>query len=172
MESPHQTPPATRLHRVFEVLAAAGVIGCIAPLAFWWNALPRIVPVHFGLDGNPDGYGSRGTFVVVAAVAIILYASLTVLARFPWVFNYPPYAKRERWQVRYATARTLLAGSKAFMTLVFAWTLWGGVQTALGRASGLGPWVIVVIAVYLVGLVGFTIAWSLRLKKLPPVSST
>ena len=27
--------------------------------AFWWGHLPDPMPIHFGPDGRPDGWGSR-----------------------------------------------------------------------------------------------------------------
>lgn len=51
-----------------------GVIG--APLIYLtliWNQLPEIVPTHFGLNGQPDAYGSKWTLIILSAVSIGMY---------------------------------------------------------------------------------------------------
>jgi uncharacterized membrane protein len=51
-----------------------GVIA--APLIYLtiiWNQLPEIVPTHFGLNGQPDAYGSKWTLIILSAISIGVY---------------------------------------------------------------------------------------------------
>lgn len=151
------TPPATPLQRAFEALAALGLVACVLPLAVFWKQLPDIVPVHFGFDGQPDSGGGRGTFVFVAALGVIFYAWFTFLPRIALKLEKDP---RKKTPLMVARLGTLLAGIKAFSTLIIAWTLWGAIQVSLGRADGLGTWVVPVIFAFVVILVVVAIRWA------------
>lgn len=51
-----------------------GVIGApLLYLALIWNQLPETVPTHFGLNGQPDAYGSKWTLIILSAVSIGMY---------------------------------------------------------------------------------------------------
>ena len=43
-----------------------------------WNLLPESIPIHFDLKGNPNGYGSRWTYVVMP---VGLYFLMLVLPK-------------------------------------------------------------------------------------------
>ena len=160
-----QLPPAGTLHRIFEVVAAVGVVACVGSLAISWEDLPPRVPVHFAWDGRPDGIGSRGVLVFVASVGVLVYALLTVLTRFPWKFSYPGGFPEADVTAAYTTARTLVTCCKAFSTAVFAWTVWRSIQTALGRADGLGVLFGPVVVVFAIGLLVFQLRWTRRLRR-------
>ncbi len=57
-------------------MARAGALSSIVAtllLTVWaLVALPDRVPVHFGLDGTPDRWGSRGELLVLAGVVVVL----------------------------------------------------------------------------------------------------
>lgn len=60
------------------------IIVCIVPVAYlaWvWNNLPiDNIPVHWGLDGNPNGYGNRDTLlytsILLSGISILVYLLL------------------------------------------------------------------------------------------------
>lgn len=53
------------------------IVSCLLSLApLWiglllWNRLPQQVPLHFGVNGEPDGYGSKLFFVIVIPVVFL-----------------------------------------------------------------------------------------------------
>src|SRR6185437_4166893 len=49
-------------------------------LFYAWNTLPDIVPTHFGIDGQPNGWSSRTTLIyLVAGLGIGIYTLLTII---------------------------------------------------------------------------------------------
>lgn len=48
-----------------------------------WNHLPDIMPVHFGIDGNPDNYGAKGINVILLPLILLFVNIIEHLA-----FNY------------------------------------------------------------------------------------
>ena len=59
-------------------------------LAMSWNLLPESMPIHFDASGQPNGYGSRWTYVFLP---VGLYVMMLVL---PWIdpkkANYPVFS--------------------------------------------------------------------------------
>lgn len=45
-------------------------IGALIVLLAIYPKLPRIVPMHWGIDGNIDGYGGKGNLFVLYAVSV------------------------------------------------------------------------------------------------------
>jgi hypothetical protein len=109
--------------RVLELISLGALILVWAVVALTWHELPAQIPRHFGLNGEPDGWGSRPTFLVLPAVALLTY-----LTRAP---RRAPSVTRE-----------FLAVLRAVVLLGIAWATVGGVRIAGGRADGLGGWLV------------------------------
>ena len=51
--------------------------------------LPDRIPTHFDLAGNANGWGSPQVLWLFPGFGTVLYAGMTIVARFPEAFNYP-----------------------------------------------------------------------------------
>lgn len=88
-----------------------------------WSGLPSSLPMHWGLDGRPDGYGSRGTVVLlVVALAVV-----------PLVFAAAVHLRHRRSFNRVA-ASALSLGLAVISFAVVGQTLW-----TVDGGSGLWP---------------------------------
>jgi uncharacterized membrane protein len=119
------------------------------------HPLPDRIPVHFNAAGQPNGWGSPGALLFLPILAAGLYLLLTVIARFPSLFNYPVKvtdANRSRLE---PLGQGLLAWIKAEILLLFVWIEFGWVQAIRGpmRAFGMTPIVVsgAALAVTLIG---------------------
>lgn len=130
--------PLTKIEWGMEAIALIGVVCAVALAAFHWPALPERLPHHFNAAGKPDAWGSKESMLALPAVALLLYAVLSVLSRFPHRYNYLWPITPENARAQYLLARQLLAAIKAVEVWTFAWILWGTIRTALGSAGGLG----------------------------------
>ncbi|MHB9149410.1 MAG: DUF1648 domain-containing protein [Thermoleophilia bacterium] len=70
-------------------LAHAGAVVAVGIVAAAWTSLPARVPLHFAVDGTPDGWGDRWTVWVLPAVAVVMNIGPAVLERYPRIYNYP-----------------------------------------------------------------------------------
>src|SRR5690606_39344895 len=65
----------------------------LAMSAWLWPSLPEPIPVHFGLDGTPDRWGSRATWWLLPGLAVFLTVFLGALGRWstsrPHLVNLP-----------------------------------------------------------------------------------
>ncbi|AKA34393.1 DUF1648 domain-containing protein [Flagellimonas lutaonensis] len=62
----------------------------ITVLSFY-ATLPKTIPIHFNLMGEPDAYGHKSTLWIIPVLNLILYYGMTQLVTKlkPWKFNYP-----------------------------------------------------------------------------------
>jgi len=126
------------------------------------NPLPDRIPTHFDLSGNPDGWGSPSVLLVLPVIALVLYLVITLVARFPSVFNYPVRVTEENRARLEELALTMIAWLKVELVCLFTglqWVIIAAVRNGRGRLSpSLGPVVLVVIF----GTVGWYIVAMFR----------
>ncbi len=74
--------PAQGARRGGVPVLAAGIL-----LPMTYPGLPETVPTHFGVGGQPDGWGPKSSIFVVFGVLAVMMVGISVLSRFPRVFN-------------------------------------------------------------------------------------
>jgi uncharacterized membrane protein len=130
--------PLSQMEIFLELTALLGIIFNLLIIWKWWPQVPTIVPTHFGPAGIADAWGSKESLFLLPAVAVGLYLLMTVLARFPNLYNYPWRITEQNSVIQYYLARALLAWLKTEIIWMFAWINYQTIQTALGKAAGLG----------------------------------
>ncbi len=69
----------------FNTLDAAAIAIWLLPaayLAYIYPNLPLSVPLHFGIDGKPDGFGDKNDLVKMIAILMITVVGLYLLLKF------------------------------------------------------------------------------------------
>lgn len=161
---PKIKPVFTSGDRMIELLSVV-VLGMIWVLViFYFAKLPDTVPVHFDAQGQPDAYGSKTTIVVLPVIAVMLFAGMTILNRYPHIFNYPVKITPENARRQYSIATRLVRILKLVVMFVFLIVGYLTIRTALGHASGLGVWFIPVFLVLINVPLGYYIILALRKK--------
>lgn len=145
--------PRTGSEVMAEVLAFAITMGGLAYSLAAWSRLPARVPTHFDLGGRVDGYGSRDSFLFLPLISVGLWALLTVVARFPRLFNYPVRMTAAEVPGQFRLARWFLSWLKAVIALIFALTQFTIVQMAM-RPEGGGRWMAALLMLVVAGEVG------------------
>ena len=121
-----------------EALTLLAVLGPIAYLCLYWQSIPAILPTHFGLDGQPNGYSSKSFVWITVAVSIGMYVFLSVIARYPKSFNLPaPVGDPDRPRCE-ALGVELLAWLRLEVACLFAYIPWSTVRVATHQSTGLG----------------------------------
>lgn len=137
---PVLTLPRTRLDAILEGLAVLGLLVMTILPAYYWSVLPPAVPMHFGVAGAPDAWGSKWLVLLPLAVGAVLSGLIAVTNRYPHLFNYPWPITEKNAPEQYRLARSLMTALKAEMVWLFAFIEWCMIRTALGARHGLGPW--------------------------------
>ena len=75
--------PRSPLENVTEVLAVLGILAHVLILVYYWPALPDVIPTHFGISGEADGWGSKNNLFGLLGASVFIYVMMTVLNFFP-----------------------------------------------------------------------------------------
>src|SRR5699024_4176140 len=98
----------------------------------------------------------------IPVIAVAMWISMTVLEKYPHVYNYSNLTK-ENVKAQYINARTMLNVIKNTITILFAYITWKDIQVSLGRAETIGVWFIPFFFIVILGPMIFFIIRSSRL---------
>ncbi|MCO6498233.1 MAG: DUF1648 domain-containing protein [Chitinophagaceae bacterium] len=126
--------------KVLEYTGWAFLILCWIYVFMTFGQLPEAIPTHFGISGEPDGYGSRNMIFLLPAIATVLFIGLTVLTRFPHKFNYLSRITEQNAITRYTFAVRLIRFLKWAIVVLFTFITYQTIETAKGRSTGMGEW--------------------------------
>lgn len=106
--------------------------------AFYYDKLPSTIPTHFGALGKPDQWGGKMSLIPLPIIITLMYALLTGLIRVPHIYNYPRPITPENAERQYGNAVALIYWLRASVVWIFLYIEWITIQTALGKAHGMG----------------------------------
>lgn len=139
-EGPEIKLDLTNTDKIFEIL------GWISLVAVWvftitnYNNLPDIIPIHFNGAGQADGFGGKATILTLPIVSTILFTGMTVLNKFPHLFNHPTNITKENKLRLYTNATRLIRYLKLILVIIFGIIVFKTIQNVNGEADGLGNW--------------------------------
>ena len=125
-------------------LSAAVCAGLLAFAAWVWPDLPASVPVHYGLSGEPDGWG---VLLILPALAVGMYWFMTAVARHRDLRNLvfaTPQEPGQRDRKVFLAVR-LLGWLKLGVVLLITYLFVVSAAIARGGATGLGAWFLPVV---------------------------
>jgi uncharacterized membrane protein len=161
---PKIKPVLTSGERMMELLSIV-MLGIMWLLViFYFAKLPDPVPVHFDAKGEPDAYGSKTISVFLPIIAGLLFAGMTIINRYPHIFNYPVKITPENARRQYSFATRLVRLLKLVIMFVFLLIEYFMFRTALGQSAGLGVWFLPVFLVLINVPVIYYIVLAIRKK--------
>lgn len=95
-------------------------------IIIWWvkiiftlSKLPEVIPTHFTLDGEVDGYGSKWILLILPISGTITYIGLSILNKFPHIFNYLVEITQENAERQYSIATKMIRILKIGVVILF-----------------------------------------------------
>jgi len=156
--------PYSTFEKLLEVVSVLGVLINLIMLIKYYSVLPHTIPIHFGPSGKPDDFGGKGTLFILPIAAFVLYSLLTVLSKFPHVYNYLTPITEENAKAQYHNGRKLIIYLKTEIICIFSYIQWGTINVALGKLQGLGLTFLIVFLSLVFGTVGYFIYCSIKLN--------
>ena len=135
----------TNLDYVLEAIAFTAAVASPLIAFAYYAELPDTIPIHFNARGLPDGWGGKGFLWLLPILGLGIYALMTYLNRFPHTFNYPVPITAENALWQYTLATRAIRFLKTSICVSFALITWFIVKTALGQASGVPFWLIILL---------------------------
>ncbi len=105
--------------KLFEIAAWAAFVLLWALPIVSYQGLPENVPIHYGFTGQVTNYGNKAIIFVLPLVHTFLFIGLTVLNKYPHIFNYPVEITEGNALQQYKNATRLFRYCKFIITLMF-----------------------------------------------------
>lgn len=146
--------PKSSLEIGLETAAALALLTMAFVAIKRWPLLPETIPHHFGVSGKPDAWGGKWILWLLPGISLVLYVGITILSRYPHIYNYPWSITEENAATQYHLARTMLGALKAEIVLLFAYLQWQVIQAAFRESEGLGMAFLPIFLILLFGTIG------------------
>jgi uncharacterized membrane protein len=106
------------------------LLTCIL-FAILWIKAPQIVPIHYNMTGVADSYGSKSSLISLFVTSIIIYIGMTVLNRYPHIFNFPVLVTSSNAYSLYKIAKRMLSVVKLLVCIMFLYLIYYELKVVL-----------------------------------------
>ena len=114
---------------IFEIIFLVVLITVWTLLITYWHQAPDIIPTHFGIDGQPNDWGSKSGILIPCGITSLTGLVLMITAYFPHKVNIPVTVSSPRqWPLVVRMTRCI-----GLMMLVLTFTIG---YTAYGTLKG------------------------------------
>ena len=156
---PKITVPMNKVELFGQFLTAVGLVLMAVIFLTTYKDLPDIIPIHFDFAGNANGWGSRLSLIFMPIIALVFAAGLTVLERFPHLYNYNKVNITEKNAVKiYSITRTYMVILKTVLMWLFTGIFYFTCRSAVEGTTPSGFMVFIFVCV------GFIIASTIVLQ--------
>lgn len=148
-----------------KLIAGTGILGALLLIGlpfFYYGDLPNIIPRHYALSGEADGFSGKGVIWILPLVGLIMYTGMAVLNKHPHILNYPKEITEENAERLYRLATKMIRFLNTEIVCIFSYMTYATIQTALGKQSGLGNYFIPIFIVLIFGTLGYFITRMIK----------
>ncbi len=151
---PRLDVPKKPTDKAIELVGYGALLLLFGLPAIFYFSLPETIPIHFGIDGVPDGYGPRGMIWLLPGIAFLLYAGIMWLANYPHVFNYPVRLTTDNIFRQYRYAQRSLRIISALVVVMFAFLKYMSIQVTFGQLDAIPMWPVIIMLAAIFASVG------------------
>ena len=144
--------------RLIEVIGAIGFLCLVVYPILHYAELPDSIPTHFSADGKPDSYNDKWMIWLLPGIGAITYIGLTVLNKYPHIFNYPSEITEENAERQYRMATRMIRILNTSITCFFAYITYSTISIAMGIQNDLGSYFTLF---FIGGTVGITVVYAI-----------
>jgi len=105
-----------------------------------YSNLPNTIPTHYNALGQADAFGGKASILLLPIVATVLFIGITIINKFPHIFNYPINITKDNALRQYTNATRLLRYFKLIIVFIFGLVSYQSIRHANEQIYGLGPW--------------------------------
>ncbi|HMJ46959.1 MAG TPA: DUF1648 domain-containing protein [Ferruginibacter sp.] len=139
-EKPHIRIIPTKTDQLLDRIAWAGLIFLWIYTFINYSRLPNTIPIHYNWNGEIDGYGSKATLLILPVIITIIIIGLTILNRYPHLFNYPQSITKENAAKEYSLATRFIRYIKLIVVYLFIFIEVEIVCDSGGNKPRFGQW--------------------------------
>ena len=128
--------------------------------------LPETIPTHFNAQGVADDHGSKWTIWIIPGIAIVMYALLFIINRYPHLHNYMVNITEENALMNYRFSTRVLRIINVLTMLLFAYISYHIIEGAKSHDANLGKGLIPIIISSSILVPVFIILYYKKQKKM------
>jgi uncharacterized membrane protein len=164
MNRPKLKIKLTTVDYIIEIIGFIGIICLIALPIYYFNDLPDRLPKHFNALGQADSYGNKNMIWLLPALGLILYIGMTILNKYPHVFNYPIKVTNENAERLYKSGTVTVRFLKTVVILSFAYLNFRIIKVGLNEIAEIGKLFIPIFLILIFGSIGIMIVRMMKSK--------
>jgi uncharacterized membrane protein len=111
--------PLSRYENMIQVLALFVIIYISFLMINNYGSVPDQIPTHYNTMGEADAWGRKTSLITLYIVNLVMYIGLTLLERYPEIYNYPVAITEENRKRQYFMARSFLTTLKLSTVVIF-----------------------------------------------------
>ncbi len=126
-----------------------------------YRELPDIIPIHFGIDGTPDGFSTKKMSWLLPIIASFIFGLLFYLSKnqSSSLLNLPSNIKENK-----QLSSNIIHFVNLIVMVIFSVITYESINVALEKSSRLSSATIYLVALLFLGIIGILI-YSNHLKK-------
>ena len=127
--------------------------------------MPESIPIHFGLNGEPDGWGNKNTIFLLPAIGWVIFGIMLVIVYVPGIskYNYPLRVKPENKEKLAAISVRAIRVTMLTMAILFSMLAIEIYLIAMDYSNPPGAWYMVLSLFVVIGPISYYIIEALRL---------
>ncbi|MEP7233817.1 MAG: DUF1648 domain-containing protein [Ignavibacteriota bacterium] len=137
---PRMTPNLTSVDKAIESLGWALLLMLWVFTLLTYSSLPETIPTHFNIAGKADNYGGKITIIIMPIIGTVIFIGLSILNKFPHIFNYPRNITEENALRQYTIATRLIRYLKSGIAFISLLLVYLTSRAALESQIGIGWW--------------------------------
>ena len=144
---------------VINFICMLQLFGIVIYLIVTWNSLPEQIPGHFGADGVVTRYDGKWALLVMPILAWLLFGGLSLIERFPQIWNTGVQVTKENKFRVYRILKNLLCATKLILVTSFIY-----VTIIQSLSQNLSRWFVPVFLFLLFGSMAYFAIMLIRAK--------
>jgi len=135
------------------------LLGIAIYLIVAWNNIPDQIPGHFDASGQVTRWDSKISLIIVPIIAAVLFAGISILERFPQIWNTGVRVTEENKFRVYKILKGLITSIKFLIVAAFA-----AITVIQSLAQQLPIWFLPVFIAPILLTIVFHIIWLVRAR--------
>lgn len=111
----------TTFSKITNLISLLSVVGIVLYVIITWKNIPDMIPGHYNIAGEIDKYSSKNSIWILIVVQILLFTMMSVLERFPNIWNIGVQITEENRERVYTNLRNMQTYLKMMIMIYFSY---------------------------------------------------
>jgi uncharacterized membrane protein len=129
----------TTTDKVIEITGWFIILGIWILILYNYYKIPERIPIHYNIFGKADNFGGKANILILPIISTILFIGLTILNKFPHIFNYLETITKENAPSQYTNATRTIRILKLVIAIIFGLIVFQTLHNT-NTDNGLGIW--------------------------------